>query len=196
MGQLTEFGKVFIYLIVGSLLVTATMSLVRFLSPKKPTSLKLSSYECGEKPIGNSWAQFNTRFYVVALVFLLFDVEMVFIYPWSTVFAQKSILHVNPFWGWLCIIEMFVFVGILLLGLVYVWQRKDLDWIKATPVAPTANTVIPFSVYDALNKKDYKTRRLEKDVETLVATTAVPAARPAFKPAFRKKTSATGDATE
>jgi len=132
-SQLTEFGKVFIILLVGVMVVSGTLLLSKLLSPSKPNALKLSSYECGEEPSGNAWVQINSRFYVIALVFLLFEVEMIFIFPWSTIFAQKDLIAADSGWGWLALIEMFVFVGILLLGLVYVWRRKDLSWIKPEP---------------------------------------------------------------
>lgn len=187
MGQLTEFGKILIYLLSGSLLLAGAMGLVRLLSPKKPTALKLSSYECGEKPVGNSWTQFNTRFYVVALVFLLFDVEMVFIYPWATVFGQKDLLNASSNWGWLSVTEMFIFVGILLLGLVYVWKRKDLEWIKPEPAVPSVNTSVPSALYEQINNEEYKTRTSSGSLTAAPQTAnVVSASRPVFKPTFRK----------
>lgn len=190
MEQLTEFGKVFIFLISGILLVSLTLLLSRILAPRKPNPLKLSSYECGEEPTGNSWVQFNPRFYVIALVFLLFDVEMIFIFPWATVFGQKSLLTVSPVWGWLTLAEMFIFVGILLLGLVYVWRRGDLDWIKPEQKLPQVETAIPKSAYDRINHDIYKTREftagLRKEEPGTEKTPVTVAQKPAFKPAFKR----------
>ncbi|HEX8378268.1 MAG TPA: NADH-quinone oxidoreductase subunit A [Pedobacter sp.] len=190
-SQLTEFGKIFIFLIMGIVLVCGTLFLSKLLSINKPTPLKLSSYECGEEPTGNSWLQFNTRFYVIALIFLLFDVEMVFIFPWTTVFAQKALILADPRWGWLTLIEMFIFVGILLIGLVYVWRKGDLDWIRPHQKLPVVENAIPLSVYEIINNETYKVKPLSlKTLEESVVevsgagTTAVP--KPAFKPTFRK----------
>lgn len=197
MEQLSEFGKVFIFLLIGILLVGFTLFLSRILSPKRPTPLKLSSYECGEEPTGNSWVQFNPRFYVIALVFLLFDVEMVFIFPWATVFGQKAILASSPGWGWLTLTEMFVFVGILLVGLVYVWRRGDLEWIKPEPKLPAVNTAIPKNAYDHINKEVYKVRAftasqfaeeqpLHAAEERPLNKASAVTPKPAFKPAFKR----------
>ncbi|WP_207427361.1 NADH-quinone oxidoreductase subunit A [Pedobacter sp. SYSU D00535] len=190
-SQLTEFGKVFIYLIIGIILVSVTLFISKLLAVNKPTPLKLSSYECGEEPTGNSWVQFNTRFYVIALVFLLFDVEMVFIFPWTTVFGQKSLLAATPSWGWLTLTEMFIFVGILLLGLVYVWVRGDLDWIKPEQKLPTVDTAIPRSLYERINNEVYAVRPSQATAadETISAAsaTSTTAPKPAFKPTFRKQ---------
>ncbi|HEY0053958.1 MAG TPA: NADH-quinone oxidoreductase subunit A [Pedobacter sp.] len=191
-SQLTEFGKIFIFLIAGIVLVCGTLLLSKLLAINKPTPLKLSSYECGEEPTGNSWLQFNTRFYVIALIFLLFDVEMVFIFPWTTVFAQKALILADPRWGWLTLIEMFIFVGILLIGLVYVWRKGDLDWIRPNQKLPVVENAIPLSIYDSINNHTYKVKpfSLEKPEESLVvdipSTNTAPVAKPAFKPTFTK----------
>src|SRR3569833_2001060 len=87
-SQISEFGKIFIFLIVGIIAVGGSFFAVRLLSPSNPNPEKLTSYECGEEPTGNAWLPFNSRFYVIALIFLLFDVEMVFILPWAMVFGN------------------------------------------------------------------------------------------------------------
>jgi NADH-quinone oxidoreductase subunit A len=191
-SQLTEFGKIFIFLIMGIVLVGGALFVTKLISVNRPTPLKLSSYECGEEPTGNSWIQFNTRFYVIALIFLLFDVEMVFIFPWTTVYAQKSLIAADPNWGWLTLAEMFVFVSILLIGLVYVWRKGDLDWIRPEQKLPTVETAIPLSVYDRINQESYKIRAFstgETNMQQPIAADPVPqatVAKPAFKPTFRK----------
>lgn len=189
-SQLTEFGKVFIILLTGILLVSGTILLSGFLAPNKPNPTKLSSYECGEEPTGNAWIQVNTRFYVIALVFLLFEVEMIFIFPWSTVFGQKELILADPAWGWLTLIEMFIFVGVLLLGLVYVWMRKDLNWIKPRPILTVVDTGIPLSAYDKINSEIYSVKAFSVDKLPLVVAkenAVTPSAiKPAFKPAFKR----------
>jgi len=190
-SQISEFGKVFIYLIMGVLFVLFTFFLGWLVALKKPNPEKLSSYECGEEPTGSSWIQFNSRFYVIALVFLLFDVEMVFIFPWATVFGQEVLLTADPRWGWLSLIEMFIFVGILLIGLVYVWKKGDLNWIRPEQLLPAAPTKIPFSVYQALNEEKYLIKEFTLN-NVLVEPEKVQAAsnpssfKPAFKPKFKK----------
>ncbi len=84
---------------------------------------KLVSFECGELPEHNAWVKFNIRFYIIALVFLIFDVEVIFLYPWAVVFQDL---------GLLAFIEMFIFILILIAGFAYVWVKGDLDWVKMT----------------------------------------------------------------
>ncbi|MCC8423375.1 NADH-quinone oxidoreductase subunit A [Mucilaginibacter sp. UR6-11] len=195
-SQISEFGKILIFLITGIILVGLIFLLNRLIAPNNPTPEKLTSYECGEEPTGNAWLPFNSRFYVIALIFLLFDVEMVFIFPWATVFGSHEIIAADARWGWFSLAEMFIFLGILILGLVYVWVKGDLDWIKPKPAIPATNTNIPTSLYDQINKEQsvFKVRAfaLEPVVATAatapVASTAGPAPirKPMFKPTFKK----------
>ncbi len=169
----------------------------RLIAPHNPTSEKLTSYECGEEPTGSAWLPFNSRFYVIALVFLLFDVEMVFVFPWATVFGNHKLIAADARWGWFSLIEMFIFLGILILGLVYVWVKGDLDWIKPKPTVPTTNTSIPASLYDQLNASQsvFKVKAFSAEplLQTAAATTpvtasteTVPIRKPMFKPTFKK----------
>jgi NADH-quinone oxidoreductase subunit A len=191
-SQISEFGKIFIFLIAGFVLVGITLFLSKLLSPNKPNPEKLTSYECGEEPTGTAWIPFNTRFYVIALIFLLFDVEMVFIFPWATVYANANLIAADHRWGFFTLIEMFVFAGILILGLVYVWRKNDLDWIKPKPVIPTVNSPIPLSLYDAVNIKQAAFKKIlinEKISATAYNETVeqpVVVKKPMFKPAFKK----------
>jgi NADH-quinone oxidoreductase subunit A len=118
--QLSEFGKVFIFLLVGVVFVVLGFLTSRLIRPHRPNPEKLTSYECGEETVGTAWIQFNIRFYVVALIFIIFDVELLFLFPWSTVF--KGI-------GPLALIEALIFVGILAVGLAYAWAKGDLEWV-------------------------------------------------------------------
>ncbi|MFD2147256.1 NADH-quinone oxidoreductase subunit A [Mucilaginibacter antarcticus] len=110
-AQISEFGKILIFLIVGIIAVGALFFVNRLIAPHNPTAEKLTTYECGEEPTGNAWLPFNSRFYVIALVFLLFDVEMVFIFPWATVFGSHEIAAADARWGWFSLAEMFIFWG-------------------------------------------------------------------------------------
>ena len=167
------------------------------IAPNNPTAEKLTSFECGEEPTGNAWLPFNSRFYVIALVFLLFDVEMVFIFPWATVFGSHEIQKVDHRWGLFSLFEMFIFLGILILGLVYVWVKGDLDWIKPHPTRPTVDTNIPLNLYERLNKQQsihiVKKFSLEQPAEIAAATAPAtattdiqPIRKPMFKPTFKK----------
>ena len=110
---------VFLVAIVGLLLFV--LLLWRVLRPSRFSEEKLTTYECGEEPTGNAWIQFNIRFYVFALIFIVFDVEAVFLLPWATVFRDL---------GALAYVEGLVFIGILAVALAYVWRKGDLAWVR------------------------------------------------------------------
>ncbi|MFD0751549.1 NADH-quinone oxidoreductase subunit A [Mucilaginibacter calamicampi] len=200
-SQISEFGKILIFLIAGIIMVCVGFLVNRILSTNKPNPIKLSSYECGEEPTGNAWLPFNSRFYVIALVFLLFDVEMVFIFPWATVFGNHEIIAAAPNWGWFSLAEMFIFLGILILGLVYVWVKGDLDWIKPNPTVPTTNVSIPAALYEKVNRQQsaYTVKKFEVAPAVVSAVVAAPVAeqssgdapvrKPMFKPSFKKPAS-------
>jgi len=190
-AQITEFGKILLLGVMGVLMVLVTLFLGKIISPKKPTPEKLSTYECGEETIGSSWIAFNPRFYVIALVFLLFDVEMIFIFPWATVFGRAELIAADTRWGWFTLTEMAVFIGILVVGLIYVWRKGDLEWIKSRTVLPRVSVNIPKAAYDKLNREPYHVRKFNpliagpsKDTPSKPAADAVK--KPAFKPMFRK----------
>ena len=111
---------VFLGAIVG--LLVFTLVLWRVLRPSRFSEEKLTTYECGEEPVGNAWIQFNIRFYVFALIFVVFDVEAVFLLPWATVF-----LRLGP----LAYVEGLVFIAILVVALAYVWRKGDLAWVRS-----------------------------------------------------------------
>ena len=196
--QISEFGKILLFLIIGFLLVGLGFFVNHLIAPNNPTPEKLTSYECGEEPEGNSWIQFNPKFYVIALIFLLFDVEMVFIFPWATVFGSHQLIAADARWGWFSLTEMFVFVGILILGLVYVWVKGDLDWVKPNPTKPTVDTKIPADLYQKINQQQgaYRVKQFTMETApptqtataaaTATETTAPPIRKPMFKPTFKK----------
>jgi NADH-quinone oxidoreductase subunit A len=116
-----DFGTVFLFVIIGTVLLTVALLLAKILSPSRPSKNKLSTYECGEEAEGSAWVTFNIRYYVIALIFIIFDVEVLFLFPWAVVYKDL---------GWLAFIEMAIFLLILIVGLIYVWKKKDLDWVK------------------------------------------------------------------
>ena len=122
-----DFLPVFIFTILAVALVALPLVIQYILSPRhNKGGEKLASYECGEVPEGSAWIQFNVRFYVIALIFLIFDVEVIFLFPWSVVFKELT----NSGFGFLAFIEMFIFVSILIVGFAYVWVKGDLDWVR------------------------------------------------------------------
>jgi NADH-quinone oxidoreductase subunit A len=148
LGQVNgQFGIAMLYLLGGALFVVGGLLLSRLLRPNRPNPEKLSTYECGEDPVGNARVQLNNRFYVAALIFLVFDVEVVFLFPWATVFADVNLIKEAPAWGILALVEMLVFAGILLLGLAYVWAKGDLDWVRPSPIQPKSPARIPDEAY-------------------------------------------------
>lgn len=187
--QLSEFGKLFLYLIVGTLLVFFTLLLGKIIAPSKKNPLKHSTYECGETALGSSWIQFNNRFYVIALIFLLFDVEIVFIFPWATIFGRPELIAQDARWGYFTLLEMFTFVGILLLGLVYVWVKGDLEWTRPNRTVRTSPSPIPASAYERVNAAVYHVVPFHTDTIAHVepASLPKPAIKAGFQPRFVKK---------
>lgn len=188
-AQLSEYGKILLLAIVGLILVCGTILLAKFISPKKPNPIKQSTYECGEEAIGTSWVQFNPRFYVIALIFLLFDVELIFVFPWATVFGNADLIAADSRWGWFTLIEMAIFLGILVVGLVYVWKNGDLNWVRPRAHIPQISVNIPSSAYDNINKrvyeiKDHRVIGTKEEETKKTATSAKP--KLGFKPRFKK----------
>lgn len=146
--MLTEFGKILIFMIIGVVFVAGGLITNSILRPKRPSREKGMTYECGEEPVGAAWVKFNPRFFVVALIFVLFDVEIVFLFPWATVY-QKI--------GMPAFYEMAVFLAILVVGFAYVWAKGDLNWERPDPVLPSMDTLVthakprlkPASIVDA-----------------------------------------------
>lgn len=151
--SLTQFGIALLWFVGAVLFVGVTLFVSKMLAPNRPNAEKLTTYECGEDNEGNARIQLNPRFYVPALIFLIFDVEITFLYPWATVYADAEIIRAVPKWGWFVLIEAFLFVGILLLGLAYVWRKGDLDWVKPEPITPPKISNIPASAYEAVNNR-------------------------------------------
>lgn len=125
--MLTEFGRVFIFFIIAAIFVAGGLVTAWVLRPKHWYPGKLTSYECGEEPVGTPWVKFNVRFYVVALIFLIFEVEVAFLFPWALVYKKL---------GMFAFLEMAAFLLILFVGYAYVWVKGDLDWDKPEPHIP------------------------------------------------------------
>ncbi|QMW00498.1 NADH-quinone oxidoreductase subunit A [Spirosoma foliorum] len=152
--MLSDFGVLLLFIVGAFAFIAIVLFIARLLRPNKPNVEKNSTYESGEEPVGNANIQFNIRFYVVALVFVLFDVELVFLFPWATVFGQEQLIkETGGLWGWFALGEVTLFVIILSLGLAYVWVKGYLDWVKPQPKVPTVETKVPAELYRKVNEK-------------------------------------------
>ncbi len=151
---LSAFGEVLLYIIGGLLFISVTLFVSRLLRPNRPNEQKLATYESGEEPISSAWTQFNIRFYIIALIFLLFEIEIILLFPWATVFSKKELIEqTNGRWGWFAVIEAVIFIIVLALGLAYAWANGFLDWIKPSPEPTEYTSPVPKNLYDKINSQ-------------------------------------------
>ena len=152
--EISGFGTVLLFLVGGGLFVSITLLIGRFLRPQRPGEQKQTTYESGEDPLNSAWVNFNVRFYVIALIFLLFELELVFLFPWAIVFGDKELIDsTDGLWGWFSLIETFVFISILAVGLIYVWSSGMLDWVRPKPEPEIFESKVPKEKYLELNEK-------------------------------------------
>ena len=148
MDEISGFGIVLLFIVGGVAFILVTLLVGKVLRPNRPNKEKLTTYESGEEPSGGAWGQFNVRFYVVALVFLLFEAELVFLFPWAIVFGKEELVNeTDGLWASFTMIETFIFIGILALGLAYVWANGMLEWVKPKPKPINFKSKIPSSAY-------------------------------------------------
>ncbi|MCK6483793.1 MAG: NADH-quinone oxidoreductase subunit A [Phycisphaerae bacterium] len=121
-----------LFTLAGAAMILVALTLGRFLRPKLPHPEKDEPYECGEPTIGNSWVQFDLRFYVVALVFVIFDIEIALFYPWAVVYRDAGAAGL-----W----DMLFFFGVIVVGFVYLWRFGYLDWVRAVSGAHEPRSV-------------------------------------------------------
>lgn len=114
-----SYFYVFAFFVVAATFVFILLALARLLAPRKVTPEKQRTYESGEEPIGQAWGRYPTHFYVFALLFVVFDVEVIFLFPWAVLFRSL---------GWYGLVEMTIFIAILVAGLFYAWRKKALNW--------------------------------------------------------------------
>jgi NADH-quinone oxidoreductase subunit A len=117
---LQDFAFVGIMLVVAVALTGAALVLAWAFRPRKPNPIKSSTYECGVETVGDTWIQFKVQYYIYALVFVLFDIETIFLFPWAVAYGQL------PLFG---VLEMVLFILILAGALVYAWRKGDLEWV-------------------------------------------------------------------
>jgi NAD(P)H-quinone oxidoreductase subunit 3 len=117
---LLDWFYVAVFAVVGTLMAVLPLAVVWVLAPRQESPQKNITYESGVLPFGQAWAQFNVRYYLFALIFVVFDVEVIYLYPWAVVFRQL---------GPVAFVEMLAFLSILLIGLVYAWRKGALEWV-------------------------------------------------------------------
>ncbi len=115
-----NYVPIFIFMAIVGILIPLTLGIAKLVRPEKPSQTKLMPYECGVDPIGDSRQRYTVRFYIVAILFVIFDVETIFLFPWA---VQYKALHVFGF------IEMMVFLAILIVGYIWIWKKGALEWI-------------------------------------------------------------------
>lgn len=119
-----QYGLIAIFIAVAVIVPTSMLAGSWMMSrlglrPQNPTPVKVETYECGMEAIGGRWSLYNFRYYMYAILFVIFDVEVVFLYPWATKFLRLELF---------ALIEMLVFVAILLVAWAYAWRKRDLEW--------------------------------------------------------------------
>ena len=107
------------YFVIVVAVAAAILGLSAWVGVKRPSQAKLSPYECGSPPVGNARERFSVSFYLVAMLFILFDVEAVFLYPWAVIYKSLK---------WFGFFEMLLYIAVLLAGYVYIWKKSALDW--------------------------------------------------------------------
>ncbi len=124
--MLFNLGNVLVFSILALAFCAVHLAIGKLLRPYNPEHKKLTTYECGEPPTGSAWINFNIRFYLIALVFVIFEIEVAFIFPVAVAFRDWLLAGRGLF----ALTEILIFLGILVVGLVYVWAKRDLEWLK------------------------------------------------------------------
>lgn len=117
--MLSQYAFIGVFIVVALALPVIGSTIAWLLRPKKPNPAKSATYECGMETIGDTWVQFKAQYYLYALVFVVFDVEAVFVFPWAVAYGKL---------GLYALVEMALFVAILVGGLLYAWRKGALDW--------------------------------------------------------------------
>jgi NADH-quinone oxidoreductase subunit A len=121
-----QYATFAVLVIVGCVLYAVIMLVNRLMRPSVPSPLKLTTYECGVESVGTGWSQMNIRYYVFAFLFVIFDVEAIFLFPWAVIFGELD-ATTQPSMMF-ALVAMFLFIGTLLEGLAYAWKKGVLKW--------------------------------------------------------------------
>ena len=125
MTMLENYFPVLVFILVGLAFGCAPILLGWFIAPHRPNPEKLSAYECGFEAFEDARMKFDVRYYLIAIIFILFDLEVAFLFPWASIFKEIVSTESVKLFGF---VEMLVFLGILLVGYVYAWAKGALDW--------------------------------------------------------------------
>ncbi len=129
-----DFAAVIAFALVAILFALGGITVSRLVGPRAPNPEKASIYECGERPIGVAWFNFNPRFYLVALVFVIFEVDVALTFPVVAVYRRW--VETSPLLAWTALLELLAFTVILLVGLGWIWAHGDLEWVKKLGARP------------------------------------------------------------
>jgi NADH-quinone oxidoreductase subunit A len=116
---LAGYVPVLIFIVIAALVPVVALAVGRLLRPFRPSQNKLTPYECGVEPAGDARERFSVRFYIIAILFVIFDVETIFLFPWAVIYGDLRMF---------AFVEMMVFLGILIIGYFYVWKKGALEW--------------------------------------------------------------------
>ncbi len=125
--MLTDFGYILLFIVTGAIFVGVALFVAKLVRPDRPNEIKLMTYECGEIQFGDARVQFNNRFYIIGLMFLIFEVEILLLFPWAVVFKEI---------GWFAFAAMFVFVFLIFIGFIYELGKGQLKWDIPKPRIP------------------------------------------------------------
>ncbi len=117
--MLTEYFPILLFIVAALLCAGGVVFLSSLVGPRRPTAAKLEPYECGMTPVGLARERFSVKFFLVAMLFIIFDIEIIFLFPWGVIYKEL---------GWFGFFEMGAFVLVLVLGLAYVWRKGGLEW--------------------------------------------------------------------
>lgn len=145
--MISSLAYVAAFLLAGLLFMAFVLTLAKWIRPDRPSEEKLTTYESGEAPVGNANIRFNPRFYLYALLFILFEIELVLLFPWAVTFGDSSINEASSAWKSYALIEMLLFIGILALGLAFAWVKGYLQWEKSMPKEEAFKSPIPEEQY-------------------------------------------------
>lgn len=149
-----QYAGILLFLI-GSIAFCLVAALAwNTLRPHRPNPEKMSSYECGEEAEGSGWYGFNVRFYRIALFFILFEVEVILLYPWALAYSDgTSLAKWGMEWSSFLLAELIVFMCLLFVGLAYVWKKGYLNWDMEKPQTEQQDSPVPMSLYEKVNEK-------------------------------------------
>jgi NADH-quinone oxidoreductase subunit A len=151
-----EYGLAVLFLLSGLAFTSLIFFVNKLISEKRIADESKSTYECGEEPIGISWVQFNSRYFTMALVFILFEAEILLLFPWATSYAKAQYTALNTEWMLYNLCEVVIFIAVLGIGLAYVWAQADINWSKPTKTNLSLTDIVSKSLYEDWNRKQTK----------------------------------------